>query len=440
MKEMQSIIHRHVNQLEDTLRYSAEVRMLVGYGKLAALKLLRSNSSNTSALVARIMLLCSAIRNVGPSRLGVGVHEKVNALVRELDPSRVDWSSLVPKVEDARMPKAIVLKPRVSETERGVIFSAFETNTAKLFRHLDTAALRDFSSRYDLIVAPTASPYTLVGYLVPCAWNRPVYSLISHPEEFDDIPKMSPNYRTIRLFASSWVNPRSFTPLPFNERDIDIVMVASFGKVKRHHVLFDALRRMPRALRVTLVGQDQDGRTAADILKLARAYGVDEQLDIVSNADYPEVAHYLVRAKVSLLFSVNEGSSVIVTESLFANTPMGLLRRAHIGSRVFINDRTGVLLDESQLDTQLMSFLERASPMSPRTWAEENQIDCVGSTVHLNQVLRDHASRDGTSWTTDIIPCCWAPNVQPLRPEDAIRIKTEQRQILDRYGVTVGIL
>jgi glycosyltransferase involved in cell wall biosynthesis len=440
MNDMQSIIHRQVNKLEDTLRYSAEVRMLAGYGKLAALRLLRSNSTSTSALVARTLSLCSAIRNVGPSRLGAGVHEQVNALVRELDPSRVDWSSLVPKVEDTRMPKAIVLKPYVSQTERGVIFSAFETNTARLFRHLDATALRDLSNRYDLIVAPTASPYTLLGYLVPYAWNRPVYSLISHPEEFEDIPKMSPNYRTIRLFASSWVNPRNFTPLPLNERDIDIIMVASFGKVKRHHVLFAALRRMPRTLRVTLVGQDQDGRTAADILKLARAYGVEEQLTIVSNADYPEVAHHLVRAKVSLLFSVNEGSSVIVTESLFANTPMGLLRRAHIGSRVFINDRTGVLLDESELDTQLLSFLERAPRMSPRAWAENGLIDCDGSTAYLNQVLRDYALRDGNSWTTDIIHCCWAPNVQPLHPEDAIRIKSEQHEILDRYGVTVGIL
>lgn len=442
MNILQASVQKSVCELEDAVRYSPRVRSVLGYAKYGALKARRGTQAATANDVAwGIHALCSAIRYVGPSRLGAGIHGEVQQRLAQLDYSAVTWSKLVSKVaDDPKMPKAILLKPWISERERGVIFSGFETNTAKLFRHLSPDALDEFSSKYTLIVAPTASPYSLLGYLVPFVWKSPVYSMISHAEELEDIRKMSPNYRTVELYASNWVEPNKFEPLPFEQRDIDIIMVASFGKVKRHHVLFEALATMPRKVNVTIVGQDQDGRTAEDIVRLAKAYGVDDQIRIVSNATYPVVSATLARAKISVLFSVNEGSSVIVTESLFAGTPMGLLERAHIGSRVFINEQTGRLFKERNLGQQLLEFLDSAPRMTPREWAVQNGLDCYSSGQRLNAALKTGATLDGAEWTHDIVTPCWAPDVQLARQQDAAWIAPERQRILERYGLTIGVL
>ena len=85
----------------------------------------------------------------------------------------------------------------------------------------------------------------------------------------------------VPLLASHWVNPDLYQPLLKSERPYDLIMVASWGKVKRHQVLFRALRSLPTNLRVLLVGQDQEGRTADTIRELARGYGVADRLELV---------------------------------------------------------------------------------------------------------------------------------------------------------------
>ena len=77
--------------------------------------------------------------------------------------------------------------------------------------------------------------------------------------------------------------------MPRRERPYDLLMVGSFGKVKRHFALFKALRRMPREFRVLLIGQDQEGRTAETIHREARWYGVQDRYELRSNQPYLKV-------------------------------------------------------------------------------------------------------------------------------------------------------
>src|SRR5437870_1369079 len=82
-------------------------------------------------------------------------------------------------------------------------------------------------------------------YAFPAAYPKPLFSLINHEEDVDIIPQISAKYRMIPLYTSHWVNPENYHPRPRNERDIDIIMVAAWGKVKRHHALWQALRVVP---------------------------------------------------------------------------------------------------------------------------------------------------------------------------------------------------
>jgi glycosyltransferase involved in cell wall biosynthesis len=239
------------------------------------------------------------------------------------------------------------------------------------------------------------------------------------------------------MLASHWVNPSLFRPLPRGERDIDLVMVAAWGKYKRHHVLFRALREMPKQLNVQLVGQDQEGRTADTIRAEAASYGVEDRFGLTANASYEQVVETLCRAKASVLLSLQEGSAVVVAESLFADTPVALLENAQIGSRAFINESTGMLLRRRDLAGQLMQFLARSDLFRPRMWAERH-ISCSQSTDRLNRILEQHALGDGQSWTGDIFPLCWRPDPRLVHREHWQELSAERAEFRSRYGLEVG--
>jgi glycosyltransferase involved in cell wall biosynthesis len=284
-------------------------------------------------------------------------------------------------------------------------------------------------------VAPTWSPpHHLFAFAFPKAYPGPVFSLISNTKDLEYFPRFAPNYIMVPLFASSWVNPDCFQPLPAEQKDIDMLMVANFGTFKRHHVLFKALRQIPAQLRVVLIGQEQDGRTAATIRAEARCYGVDNRLEIRANVPYGEVAATLPRAKVSVIMSRREGSCVVVAESLFAGTPVGLLESAEIGSKHFINPQTGRLLREHRLVEDLTEFITQSACFQPRQWAEQN-ISCTRSTAVLNDILKRYALEHGQDWTQDIALMCWRPDPRHVHSEDRERLEPARKDLETRFGL-----
>jgi glycosyltransferase involved in cell wall biosynthesis len=346
----------------------------------------------------------------------------------------VDWTDLVPGVAERRIGRAVVLKPWVSAREKGVLFVSFETEWFKLLCHCD---LHAFARRYALVVAPSTCPHNLVGYVFPAAFPSTVFTLICHAEEVDVLPRVAPNYAVVPLYASSWVHPDLFRPLPRAQRDIDLVMVANFAKFKRHHALFKALRRMPSSLRVHLIGQPQDGRTADTIRAAARSYGVEGRFTLASEAPYAAVAEALCRARASVILSRREGSCVAVAESLFAGTPAAVLENAAVGSRAFINPKTGRLLKDADLAGQLTAFIDESDGYAPREWAQE-YISCFKSSAVLNDVVRRHMFAQGEDWTCDLAPLCWRLDPCLARAEDRPRMEAAYADIRERFNLEIG--
>ncbi len=429
---MLSVLKRAAIATEDWLRYHPIVR-----GGLSKLKCWRDAVSaprDDTDRVRSIQRLCTAARLTASPAAQRRLHERIRKRVRALDPYRVDWSQLVPGIDEPRMPRGVFLKPYVGPRERGVFFTAFEIEWIKLLRHTE---LRELSQRCTVVVAPSSSPYNLINYVLPSAFPGPLFSLINHEEDPEILARISPNYRPVPLYTSHWVNPDLYHPRPRDRRDIDLIMIAAWGKVKRHHTLFRALRRMPRSLRVVLIGQDQEGRTADTIRAEAACYGVADRFELITNAAHEQVIDYLGRARVSVLLSRREGSAVVVAESLFADTPTALLHDAYNGSRAFINAHTGRFLHDRDLAGQLLDFLANAERHDARRWAVDN-ISCFRSTERLNEVLRAHALADGQEWTVDIAPLCWRPDPRLVHPEDERRTEDDRRYMRERFGLEIG--
>jgi glycosyltransferase involved in cell wall biosynthesis len=233
------------------------------------------------------------------------------------------------------------------------------------------------------------------------------------------------------------MRPEAVQPVPHAQRDIDLLMVANFAKFKRHFALFRAVRHLPRSWRIHLIGQAQDGRTAETARALAEAYGVGDRFTIQSDARHDEVARAFARSRLSLILSKREGSCVVVAESMFADTPVGVLEGAELGSRTFINPQTGRLLKEGNLAGQLIAFHARSAEFAPRAWAVEN-ISCHRSIAVLNEFLRRLSLDQGQEWTQDILAMCRRPDPRLIRPEDWQKVAPARQTFLTRWGLELG--
>lgn len=416
---------RRLLEVEDSLRYSRHVRRL-----MCQYKLLRAGDHGIGAVTA----LCAAARLADDPRTEEEIQARIVRVVDELDPARLDWSSFVPQFQHRHVYKAAILKPYVSPSERGVVYVSFEAQWAKLLNQPNVA---EFTRRYRLVCAPSSSPHNVINYVFPRAWPDGYITGISNPEDQVTIPRIASTIQVVPIYASQWVNADLFQPKPHASREFDLVMVASWGKVKRHQALFAAMRDMPRDTRVLLVGQDQEGRTAETIRDLAASYGVARQVTIAANQPYPMVAQHLANARASVVLSRREGSCVVIAESFFADTPAALLQGAVIGSRTFLNEETGRFLDSLQLGRDLTSFIEASGTFRARAWAERN-ISCQRTTARLNDALREDARARGEDWTVDLAPLQWSPDPVLATAADRARLAPEQEDLAKRFGLLVG--
>jgi Glycosyl transferases group 1 len=430
---MRALLKRQRIQWEDWLRYSPLVR-----NALSRLHLLRQRWKRPGGDQARARVirdLASAARLATRPGLVRTAMARIQDHLSRLNPANIDWSEFVPTVGNPVLATSALLKAPIGEREKGVLFLSFEREWVKLLRHCDP---RELARHYCVVVAPSSDPHNLINYVFPTTFPGPIFTLISHAEEVDVLPRISANYTVIPLYASSWVDPARFQPLPRRQRDVDLIMVANFAKFKRHWALFRALRHMPRNLRVLLIGQDQDGRTADTIRETARWYSVPDRFEILTNQPHAEVARWLCRSRASVILSRREGSCVVVAESLFADAPAALLANAEVGSRAFINSATGRLLSADRpLAPQLIDFLQSAEQFAPRQWAEEH-IACSRSSRTLNDGVKKHLLTLGQEWTQDLAELNWRPDPRLVKPEDRQRLRPAYDDVKKRFGLDLS--
>jgi glycosyltransferase involved in cell wall biosynthesis len=431
---MSGFLKRWVIEIEDILQFAAPIRRALSW------RLQRQAGAiypqDDQRRVARVAKLSAAARLIPPGKSRTSVEQRIRTEVDAIGGGPIDWAAFAPWTEYPQLYTAAILKPWVSPREKGVLIISFERQWIKL---LMEDRRRRLSERYTLVLASSWTPPHGVGVTVfPKLYPDPVLCTISHDDDMLTLPRLSERVIPVPLLASNWVNPAAFSPLPQADRDVDIVMVATFGKYKRHHALLRALTGTPASLRVLLIGTKGHDLDADGIRALARAYGVENRLVDAREEDYPGTAKAFCRSKISVVMSRREGSCQAVVESMFADTPAGILANAELGSRKYVNDSTGALLRESHLSEDIMRLLERAPSMSPRRWVMEQDISCHGSTRILNQILRDHARSTGQDWTQDIALHAWTPYPALVGAEDMLRMRVAYQDVYERSGLQIG--
>ena len=429
---MSTFWQRLVIETKDRVRHDRVIRRFIASGIAAS----AGRGTEPPECVQAIVQLCKAARLVADGEQMLQIEGAIRKRITTLAGRPFDWLALDPDLNRKRIEHALVLKPYLGEREPGVVMISFEYQWNRLtqVRNLD-----EFARRYKLVLSPTWSPPHVPGVcLFPHVYPGRILSMISHAEDLKILPRLAPNVSVVPLYASNWVHPDLYQPVPFAQKDIDLVMIANFSEYKRHFTLFRALRDMPRSTRVVLVGRPLRDRTAEVLRQEAAAYGVADRFELLVNATDAQVNAAVAGAKVSVILSRQEGSCVAVVESMFANTPVGLFHDARIGSRAFIGPETGRFLQHENLGRQLQEFIAQAEQYSPRQWVLENGVSCFGSTETLNWALKDEALASGQEWTQDIVAHHWRPHPELVSAADRERFQPDYDDILARFGLHFG--
>lgn len=327
---------------------------------------------------------------------------------------------------------SLVLKAPGPNGEKGVLYSSFEYNWMRLIANYDA---RRFFKDYFLVGASSWSPPDYAAFASLSGLSSdPVFIGISNPVDVEHYRLFEPHVRAVPLLASDWINPDRFSPKPIREREIDILMVANWLRFKRHWLLFEALKRMDRRLRIVLIGRNGDGRTEREIRAELAAFGVRQEVELITDISIDEVFSHQCNAKVGAIFSRREGSCVAVAECLFADTPVAMMRDAHVGSKAYINEETGCITSRGRIAADLSRLLERPAPLAPRAWAVEH-ITCHRASRVLNEQLRAYSHSKGLPWTTDIASLEWHSAPRYADPASDERMKAAVEQLRTEYGI-----
>ena len=102
-----------------------------------------------------------------------------------------------------------------------------------------------------------------------------------------------------------------------------VVAVGHLGPRKGQRESIQAMARLPRDVRLAVVGGDPDGgRNERELRGLIRRLGLDGRVQLAGRQPYDRIPKYLGAADVSVLASHREGCPNVVLESLACGTPV----------------------------------------------------------------------------------------------------------------------
>ena len=427
-------VRRAAIRSKDSVKYSPRTAKVLLAGTRMRLRLVRNDAQRANLLMRAYRLaettpIHRALR-AEAERYLAGAKGNI---WRE---QHIGWTRYPRAAEDSHVNRSIVLKAPRPTGEKGALLVMFEYNWLRLL-----ASVKDLgylSEKFDIILSTSWSPtdYALLA-LVLQSLSGTIFVQACNYAEIPWIEEFSPRLKCLPCIACDWINPDCYQPKPYAQRQTDILMVANWAPFKRQWQFFDALRRMPRNLRITMIGQEEGGHTLSMLCDQAALFGVKQEINFVENITIDNVTRHQCDSKISLILSRREGCCVAAVESLFADSPLGMMHDAHVGPKAYINKDTGVLLKPDRLDVQLQQFLDNAGAFHARAWATEN-ISCTKSIAKVNALLRSHAEQHGAPWTADLKTPYWRPYPIFLNARDRDEMRPVYKDLCERFPEVFG--
>ncbi|WP_323813282.1 glycosyltransferase [Cellvibrio sp. NN19] len=271
--------------------------------------------------------------------------------------------------------RSIILRwPEIDQNNifsKGVLLITFTKTFSYFIRNIDIQQLHKY---FYIVLEPSWSGYAdpdILGF-----FNKNEKVIIQSSEIQDRIllNHFLEYCIPVSFGASDWVNPDIFikNELP---KIYDSVYIANTNPIKRVYRYLKAIKniveRKDPNYKACLVCASWGG--AEELLKeLVESFKLEKNLKLLFSQSRSQVINILNQSKVNILLSLKEGSNRSLFEALFCGTPV-ILASENIGvNKAYINEHTGLLLDNSALEDGLCWMKENYTLYDTRSWAMEN--------------------------------------------------------------------
>ncbi len=304
----------------------------------------------------------------------------------------------------ARMGDLTILKRANPTTgEKGVLLVTFNDGIKHTAAMYDLAAL---SRTYQFVLEPSTWGYMDEIFLYYLGSDADVVVQAQNKIDYAWIESLNSNLMPSRLGAGDWIWPDPF-PTSFEKPHAwDICMVSAWDPLKRHELLFRAVKRVHastgRALSMVLIGYPLSW-DMNDVERVAKRVGVHDQCTFLNHVPADVVIDAYERSRVSVLLSKREGANRAIYESWFANCPT-IVYRHHRGVNLDqVLASGGVLADDDELESALLNLIDQSPRPQPATWAHAHTGAYIATNV-MNDQLAALARARGNPYTTPIVP------------------------------------
>jgi glycosyltransferase involved in cell wall biosynthesis len=277
---------------------------------------------------------------------------------------------------------------------KGVVLIKF---THTFAYYLNVIDVQNLSKYFHIVLEPSWAGYAIPEILCWSQLDEKVLVESSEVTDFDFLSQLETNLLPVRFGSSDWVDPRVFKSLDL-EKEYDAIYIANFNYIKRHHIYFKALSKLKAENFKAALVCGEWGSGKKDIERLIEYYELQDVLDVFFGLSQADLNVLLNKSKVNVLLSLKEGSNRAVFEGFFANVP-GIVLKTNIGvNKNYINDCTGLLIDEADLVSTLRFFRKNYMTFSPQQWALEHISPILTTKKLIDALYGPEAIDDIEHW------------------------------------------
>ncbi|RYY77038.1 MAG: glycosyltransferase family 1 protein [Gammaproteobacteria bacterium] len=281
-----------------------------------------------------------------------------------------------------------------SECSKGILLVKFTRTFSYYLKNIDISALTQY---FHLVLEPSWSGYADADIL---GWVGKAGNIVIESSEQQDRILMNcfaDTFIPVRFGSGCWVPQGDFKPQAV-EKEFDSIYIANNNPIKRVYRYITAIKNIVERgaadYKACLVCASWGGDNEL-VEGLIKKAGIEKNIALKFSLPRNEVATYLNKSKCNILLSYKEGSNRSLFESIFCNIPVICISENIGVDKSCINEFTGLLVPDANLEESLLWVSNNYSKFSPKEWADKN-ISPMATKANLVDVINQRASESLT--------------------------------------------
>jgi glycosyltransferase involved in cell wall biosynthesis len=284
--------------------------------------------------------------------------------------------------------RSIIIKwPEEKEgvISKGVIVVTFTKTFSFFIRNID---LNEINKYFYFALEPSWSGYADADIF--SFYNKMKHVIVQSSEIEDRIllNSFKETFIPVSFGASDWVDTKIFKPID-SPKIYDSIYIANTNPAKRVIRYLNAIKNIVAQGNPYYVGClvcASWGGAQELIHKIVAEYNLEKNIILKFSLSRQEVIEHLNASKVNILLSFKEGSNRSLFEAIFCNIPVICISENTGVNKSYINEYTGLLTPDAELENSLLWMKDNYFNYSPRNWAELN-ISPKATTQKLSAVI-----------------------------------------------------